>query len=98
YDAFSTVRWDPSLTIAFMQILEARRRIAAHILRTPLSEAGALSARSGVPVRLKCEHCQTTGSFKLRGATNAVLSLDRSQRDEGVIAASTGNHGRAIAF
>jgi threonine dehydratase len=86
------------MTIAFTQVLEARKRIAGRILRTPMREAAALSERAGVLVRLKYEHHQTTGSFKLRGATNAILSLDRTARKGGVIAASTGNHGRALAY
>lgn len=85
------------MTVAFIQILEARRRLSGRLLRTPLRESGTLSARAGVPVRLKCEHQQTTGSFKLRGATNALLALDAGQRAAGVAAASTGNHGRALA-
>jgi threonine dehydratase len=84
--------------VAFTQVLEARERLAGRVLRTPLREAAALSGRAGVPVRLKCEHRQTTGSFKLRGATNALLALDPSRRQAGVVAASTGNHGRALAY
>ena len=60
--------------MAFTEVLEARRRLAGRIETTPLREAPGLSARAGFPVRLKCEHQQTTGSFKLRGATNALLS------------------------
>ena len=86
------------MTVAFARILEARHRLSGRILRTALREAGALSARVGVPVRLKCEHQQTTGSFKLRGATNALLALDPGHRAAGVAAASTGNHGRALAY
>lgn len=85
------------MTVAFTDILEARRRLGGHILRTPLRDAPALARRAGAPVRLKCEHQQTTGSFKLRGATNALLALDRGRRAAGVTAASTGNHGRALA-
>lgn len=85
------------MVVAFTEILAARKRIAAHVLRTPQRDAAALGARLGVPVRIKCEHHQTTGSFKLRGATNAVLSLDPAQRTAGVIGASTGNHGRALS-
>ena len=85
------------MTIDFAEILVARQRLAGRVLRTPQREAGALSARLGVPVQLKCEHHQTTGSFKLRGATNAVLALDGARREAGVVAASTGNHGRALA-
>ena len=85
------------MTIDFAEILLARQRIAGRVLRTPQRDAVALSARLGVPVQIKCEHHQTTGSFKLRGATNAVLALDPARRDAGVVAASTGNHGRALA-
>ena len=84
--------------MAFTEVLEARRRLAGRIETTPLREAPGLSARAGFPVLLKCEHQQTTGSFKLRGATNALLALDSARRAAGVVAASTGNHGRALAF
>jgi threonine dehydratase len=84
--------------MAFTEVLEARRRLAGRVLVTPLRDAPGLSARAGLRVRLKCEQQQTTGSFKLRGATNALLSLDEDRRRAGVVAASTGNHGRALAF
>jgi len=77
--------------------LEARRRIAGMIQRTPMIHSPSLSARQGSPVHLKCEHHQITGAFKLRGASNAVLSLPPESRAAGVTAASTGNHGRALA-
>ncbi len=54
-------------------------------------------ALAGVPVHLKLEHRQTTGSFKLRGASNAIASLNAEEKARGVVAASTGNHGRALA-
>jgi threonine dehydratase len=56
-----------------------------------------LSEISGAPVLLKLEHRQTTGSFKLRGASNAVAQLSADEKQHGVVAASTGNHGRALA-
>jgi threonine dehydratase len=84
--------------MTFTDVLEARQRLAGQVLRTPLRDALELGRRAGVAVRLKCEHQQTTGSFKLRGATNAILSLDRERRQAGVVAASTGNHGRALAY
>ncbi len=62
-----------------------------------MREAVGLSRRLGSTVLIKCEHQQITGSFKLRGATNAILSLPDAARDAGVVAASTGNHGRAVA-
>jgi threonine dehydratase len=76
----------------------AAGRIVGHVLRTPMMESATLSALCGVPVNLKLENQQRTGAFKLRGATNAVLSLSGDERSRGVVAASTGNHGRALAF
>lgn len=83
--------------IGLDDILQARGRIASSIQRTPLIRSASLSARCGTPVYLKLENHQTTGSFKLRGATNAVLSLDNEARRHGLVTASTGNHGRALA-
>jgi threonine dehydratase len=77
--------------------LAARRRIAGRVRQTPLGASPSLTARLGAPVHLKCEHHQITGAFKLRGATNAVFALAPEQRARGVTAASTGNHGRALA-
>ncbi|MDW9366718.1 hydroxyectoine utilization dehydratase EutB [Sinorhizobium meliloti] len=86
-----------SLPVTIDDIEVAARRISGRVLTTPLAMSGSLSELCGVPVGLKLEHHQTTGSFKLRGATNAVLSLSAGDRALGVIAASTGNHGRALA-
>jgi len=85
------------LPVMLADIEQAARRIEGRVLRTPFVLSSALSERCGVPVGLKLEHHQTTGSFKLRGATNAVLSLSPEERARGVVAASTGNHGRALA-
>ncbi|UCI31955.1 hydroxyectoine utilization dehydratase EutB [Mesorhizobium sp. B4-1-4] len=79
-------------------IHEARERIATHIRATPLVTSLTLSQICGTAVGLKLEHRQATGSFKLRGATNAVLQLSETQRERGVVAVSTGNHGRALAY
>lgn len=78
-------------------IRAAAERIAGEVVRTPLIRSAALSERAGAPVFLKLETRQTTGSFKLRGATNAVLSLPPEARRVGIAAASTGNHGRGLA-
>ncbi|TPK98520.1 hydroxyectoine utilization dehydratase EutB [Mesorhizobium sp. B2-4-12] len=78
-------------------IRAARERIAGKIERTPTVLSEALSERLGIPVHLKLEHRQITGSFKLRGASNAVASLSVQEKARGVVAASTGNHGRALA-
>jgi threonine dehydratase len=76
----------------------ARQRIEALVRRTPMEHSPSLSRQSGVPVYLKLESLQITGSFKLRGASNAVAQLTAEQKARGVIAASTGNHGRALAY
>lgn len=86
-----------ALPVTLSDIEQAARRISDRVLRTPLVMSASLSGLCGVPVALKLEHHQTTGSFKLRGATNAVLSLSPDERARGVVAASTGNHGRALA-
>ncbi|MEE2953517.1 MAG: hydroxyectoine utilization dehydratase EutB [Pseudomonadota bacterium] len=83
--------------IGIDDIRAAAERIAGHIRRTPVDLSEALSERMGVPVWLKLEHRQMTGAFKLRGATNAVLSLAEGKAPAGVSCASTGNHGRALA-
>lgn len=83
--------------ISLRDIFGARRAIAAHVLRTPLAPSLALSERVGAPVHLKLESQQLTGSFKLRGATNAVMNLDEAARARGIVGVSTGNHGRGLA-
>jgi threonine dehydratase len=85
----------PAITLANIQ--SARKRIVGKIVRTAVVESPSLSKQAGVPVFLKLEHRQTTGSFKLRGASNALASLAPEEKARGVVAASTGNHGRALA-
>ncbi|RWC30623.1 MAG: hydroxyectoine utilization dehydratase EutB [Mesorhizobium sp.] len=84
-------------TVALADIRTARERIAGKVERTPTVLSHSLSEQFGAPVHLKLEHRQTTGSFKLRGASNAVASLSAGEKARGVVAASTGNHGRALA-
>lgn len=74
---------------------EAAPRLAPHIRRTPLEPLTDPGA--GDPAWAKCEHLQVTGSFKVRGALNALLSLDARHRRR-VVAASTGNHGGGLAY
>ena len=85
-------------SISLAAIEDARARIGSRILSTPTVASPTLSARFGFAVFLKLEHRQTTGSFKLRGATNALLSMPPDARRNGVAAASTGNHGRGLAY
>lgn len=84
-------------TVALADIRTARDHIAGKVEQTPTVVSHSLSERLAIPIHLKLEHRQTTGSFKLRGASNAVASLSASQKSRGVVAASTGNHGRALA-
>ncbi len=84
-------------TVTMEDIEEARTTLAGRIVRTPLVPSASLSARAGSPVHLKLEQLQITGSFKLRGATNAVLHLSPEERARGVVGVSTGNHGRGLA-
>lgn len=79
-------------------IRAAERRIRPIVRETPVDFSHALSARTGAEVYLKLEHLQHTGSFKLRGAVNKMLSLSPAERRQGVIAASTGNHGMAVCY
>jgi threonine dehydratase len=73
----------------------AAQRIAPYVRHTPVEYSHVLSEMSGARVHLKLENLQTTGSFKLRGATNALLSL--GDEVTAVVAASSGNHGMAVA-
>ncbi|MGB3389383.1 MAG: hydroxyectoine utilization dehydratase EutB [Pseudaminobacter sp.] len=83
--------------ITLADIEAARKRIANRIEPTPTVASASLSEIAGNPVFLKLEHRQTTGSFKLRGASNALARLSTEEKRRGVTAASTGNHGRALA-
>jgi threonine dehydratase len=82
----------------FAAIRSAQSRLQGRVERTPLKRSESLSAIAGAPVFLKLENAQTTGAFKLRGATNAILSLEPQARRRGVVTVSTGNHGRAVAY
>ncbi|NOX34233.1 MAG: threonine/serine dehydratase [Deltaproteobacteria bacterium] len=84
--------------ISLKEIFQAKKRIKAMVRPTPMIPSQALYDVLGKKVILKLENLQETGSFKLRGAANALLSLSDKQRDKGVLAFSTGNHGRAVAW
>jgi threonine dehydratase len=76
----------------------ARGRIAALARVTPVVSSETLSRRSGRPVLLKAENLQRTGSFKIRGAVNRIAALTDEERAAGVVTASAGNHGQAVAL
>jgi threonine dehydratase len=79
-------------------VLAAAYRLRGLIARTRLQHSAMLSGLPGTGVHLKWESQQTTGSFKLRGAYNALLSLSDDARARGVVVSSAGNHGLGIAF
>ncbi len=81
----------------FEEVGRAEARIRPHIRETPLEDSPALTGGTGGSVRLKLENLQHTGSFKARGALNRTLCLNEQERVRGVVAASTGNHGAAVA-
>lgn len=87
-----------SLHIDLAAIRAAAARIAPHIHRTPLLTSQSLSERLGVEVRLKCENLQRAGSFKIRGAMNALLQIPVEDRPRGVVAFSSGNHAQGVAL
>ena len=77
---------------------ELSAALAEHIIVTPVTAMGAASESCGAEILLKCEHQQKTGSFKVRGALAKLLTLSSEQREAGVVAASTGNHGLGVAY
>ncbi|HEX6059367.1 MAG TPA: pyridoxal-phosphate dependent enzyme [Gemmatimonadaceae bacterium] len=79
-------------------VYAAAKRIHSHLVRTPLRRSAALSAIAGGDVFLKLETEQVTGSFKPRGAFNAIAALGDETRRRGVVASSAGNHGLGVAF
>lgn len=80
------------------EIYQARRRILGVVHRTPLERSPGLSDLAGFDVYLKVESWQRTRSFKIRGAYNAIASLDSGRRARGLVTASAGNHGQAVAL
>lgn len=84
--------------IGYEDVRAAADRIGSAIVRTPMEHSPELSERCGVEVWLKLECFQRTGSFKLRGALNAVLTMSDAERARGVMTASAGNHGLGLAY
>jgi len=84
--------------VTFVDVEEARERIKEQIYFSPLPYSETVSRMTGNRVFFKLENLQMTGSFKERGALNRLLTLSAKERNRGVIAASAGNHGMALAF
>jgi threonine dehydratase len=88
----------PEIDVRYEDILAARERIGDGVFVTPCVESPTLSALTGAEILCKLEYEQRTGSFKERGACNALLQLGPEERRRGVIAASAGNHALALAY
>ncbi len=86
------------MPVTFDQIVAARERIESGVVLTPCAESLALSEICGCTIFAKLDYLQSTGSFKERGACNALLQLGSDARKRGVIAASAGNHALALAY
>jgi threonine dehydratase len=89
-----TLRTAPNLA----DIHEARQRLHGIVEQTPVYVSDTFSRLCGRQVRLKAENLQRTGSFKIRGAVNKLATLSPAEREAGVVAASAGNHGQAVAW
>src|SRR3712207_5147444 len=89
-----------TLPITFQDVLAARKRISPFLQRTPLRRYPPLdeAVGSGISVYVKHENVNPTGSFKVRNALSALLSLSEEERRLGVGAATRGNHGAGLAF
>jgi threonine dehydratase len=83
---------------SIQEIREAASRLRPYLHKTPLLTSQSLSDAIGVEVRLKCENLQRAGSFKIRGAMNALLQLTEKERKNGVVAFSSGNHAQGVAL
>ncbi len=84
--------------LGFQDVRAAHARIREHIHRTPVLTCAHFDRVTGARVLFKCENFQRTGAFKLRGALNAVLGLSEDELARGVLTASSGNHGQALAY
>lgn len=82
----------------FFDVLAARHRIRPYLARTPLHSYPAINDLIGAEVYIKHENYQPTGAFKVRGGINLVAQLSPEERERGLIAASTGNHGQSVAY
>src|SRR3989440_11650062 len=79
-------------------ILHAQKRIRPYLARTPLHSYPAINELVGTTLFIKHENYQPIGAFKVRGGINLVSQLSTEEREKGVIAASTGNHGQSVAY
>ena len=88
----------PAQTVSSADIARARAAVADVVRQTPVLPSQTLSDVTGAEVVLKAENLQRTGSFKVRGAVNKISTLSDDEKRAGVVAASAGNHGQAVAW
>lgn len=86
------------LDLSLQTIVTAHKKIQSHTRKTPLEYSHQLSKSIGAQVYLKLENWQKTGSFKIRGALNKLLSLSSEEKQIGIVTASAGNHGLGVAY
>jgi threonine dehydratase len=94
---FNTSMENRVTAIEWETIVSAHERIRPRIHRTPVLTSSSLDTMAGAELYFKCENLQKTGSFKIRGASNAILSLSAAEAGRGVVTPSSGNHGAAVA-
>lgn len=97
-EALQGPRVGPHPVPTLQQIEDAKAVVERIAVRTPMEGSRFLGAVSGVPVHLKCENLQRTGSYKIRGASYRLSRLTEQQRARGVVAASAGNHAQGVAL
>lgn len=88
----------PRLSVSFDDVMAARERIAPRVRRTPVLTSRSIDERLGCRAFFKCEMFQRTGAFKARGAFSRLTQLTPEERERGVVAFSSGNHGQAVAL
>ena len=86
------------MQVTINTIRDAHNRISTHILKTPVKSSTEINEIAGAELYFKCENLQRSGSFKIRGAVNAVLSLSDNKANNGVVTVSSGNHGTALSL
>ncbi|KAN0038726.1 hypothetical protein ACTA71_000912 [Dictyostelium dimigraforme] len=89
---------EPITTVTLKDIKEAHNRIEKYIHKTPVLTNSTINQLAGKELYFKCENLQKTGSFKMRGACNAIFSLNEEELSKGVVTHSSGNHGQAISY
>ena len=86
------------MQVTINTIRDAHNRINTHILETPVKSNAEINENAGVELYFKCENLQRSGSFKIRGAVNAVFCLSDNEANNGVVTVSSGNHGTALSL